>query len=162
MERWLFLLGPGILAVIAAIVAVWDKLTGGVKKAMILGSLTVLVALVTQSMQVFQRLSQETELAERTREVDDANVLLKSSLLAIDEASGGAIDPQTKIAYIVDDDETRLFSLRYDETARSYIPLQNNGMRIEDRRPCAERAIWDRTGRLPCDETKPTVLDDED
>jgi hypothetical protein len=158
MEKWLFLLSPGVLAVTAAIIGVWDKLTGGVRRALILGSLTVTVAVLTQSMQVAQRLSQDSELAERTREVNDAHVLLKSTLLDIDEASGGAIDPQTKIAYVVDDEETSLFRLRYDENKHSYTPHQNDGLPIYDRRPCAERAIWGSS----CDEAKSTVLRDAD
>ncbi len=139
-----------VLSILSALVGVWDKLASKVRRSIILGGIVLAIAITTQAILVAQKRELTEEIARKDRMLADANLLLKSNLIDVDEASGGASDGKT--AYIVDDDEPFIFVFNYAEAENKY-KLQKT-MKIVDERPCDQRPKWDKD----CKDAQPTEL----
>jgi hypothetical protein len=127
------------LAVAATVTAAWDKLTSDKIRLLIIGVITVLTAMLSQAAELWDKHAKLVELEQQILKSNDANVLLYSQLAEIDEASGGAVDPSTGIAYIVDDEEAAVFAMKYDAAARAYVRRDSDPIPLVDRRECETR-----------------------
>lgn len=141
------------LAVLSTLVGVWDKLTSKVRRTIVLGLVLLTIAVISQIVQVAQKKEQLNEIARQKQVIEDSNVLLKSNLVEVDEASGGATDKN--VAYVVDDDEAGIFVFDYLEAEDKYKYQKPKPMKLIDARPCSERIkLWGKE----CDDSKPVEL----
>jgi hypothetical protein len=142
-----------VLAVLSTLVGVWDKITSKIQKAVILAFILISIAVLSQVIQLIQKKEQLDEIARQDLVIEDANILLKSNLVEVDEASGGTTDGD--VAYIVDDDEAGIFVFNYSEKEATYRSKQSNPMKIVDARPCSDRVkVW--SGK--CDDSQPIEI----
>lgn len=137
--------------VLSALGGVWDQITNEARKKRVIGWSLVIFALIMQGVSVLQKKGQLNEIDRQEQVIEDANVLLKSNLKEVDEASGG--DTYNNVAYLVDDEEAGIFTFEYLEAEDKYKILKT--VPIADARPCNERMkIWEKE----CDDSKPVEL----
>jgi hypothetical protein len=109
-----------LIALVAGIVASWDKLTSGDKAKRILGVLALVLILAGQGLQGYQTWLKQTEVNEKDERIRISNEFREQSLAKIDEASGGALVEQGRVAYLVDDEEPLIYKLKFDDKQRRY------------------------------------------
>ena len=106
-------LTPLFIAFLGGSLGVADKLLGDDRRARLIGLLSLVVLI---SGLVWQGFSQYLEI----RSVERLEVFTHSGLDYLDEASGGVYDPATERAYLVDDDESKLFVLAFKKDENRY------------------------------------------
>jgi hypothetical protein len=138
-----FAIALAVVAVLATVLAAWDRLASGKTTVMLVGVAAVVTALLAQAGQLWEKQAKLDELERAQQRARDMDVLVYSELFRIDEASGGAVDP-TGAAYVVDDEESELFRFPYDEKDHAYRWRDVQRIELNDPRPCEQRSFaWD-------------------
>jgi len=121
MYKVIFIIVASILLALGSgIVATWDKLTSSEQKKKILGVIALALILLSQGLQAWQTWTKQEELMIKEEEERISSEFIKAALPEIDEASGGALTDEGKLAYLVDDEEPALFRLKFDEREKRY------------------------------------------
>ncbi len=127
---------PLLIALMAGIVGVADKLINPDKKIRTIGVACIVVLVISIGWQAYNDYKRQLTI-ERLR------VFTHSRLEDIDEASGGTIDPDRNRAYIVDDDEAKVFEFAFNEVHRRYDRRGEILLRDKSGNPLTNKTLED-------------------